>query len=168
MHKESLQIRSASAQDAAAIVRTHYDAVHVTAAADYDAATLEQWSSLSPERVARLTAQITQNPDSTVMLVAERNGLVVAFGEIVPSKSELRAVYVCPAAARKGVGRALLKALEAVARRHNVEELWLDSSLTAERFYSAHGYVSDGKAEHQLKSGKTMICVRMRKKLALK
>jgi GNAT superfamily N-acetyltransferase len=75
----------------------------------------------------------------------------------VPSSKKLRTLYVSPAAGRKGIGTALLQELETVARQQGVPELWLHSSLTAEPFYLTHGYVSDGKGEHQLRSGRKMV-----------
>jgi putative acetyltransferase len=163
---QKVLIRKAIEKDAAAIVQVHYDAVHVTAAKDYDEAILEGWSCLTDDRVKQLEAYIGNNPDNTNMLVAEIKGDIVGFGEIVPSNKELRAVYVSPAAGRTGIGRALLQELESVARKQGVPELWLDSSLTAEPFYLAHGYLSDGQGEHQLRSGGKMKCIKMHKNLA--
>ncbi len=159
-------IRKATETDAAAIVQVNYDAVHVTAARDYDTTTIADWSySVTNDGVKRIEARIGNNPENTNMLVAEINGDVVGFGEIDPSDKELRALYVSPAAGRKGVGRALLQELETAARKQGVPDLWLHSSLTAESFYLANGYLSDGRGEHQLQSGRKMICIKMHKKL---
>ena len=62
-------------------------------------------------------------------------------------------------------GSALLRAVEELARNRGLKELHLDSSLTAERFYAAHGYLSEGAAEHALRTGRRMACIRMRKVL---
>jgi N-acetylglutamate synthase-like GNAT family acetyltransferase len=161
--QQNILIRNASEDDAAAIVQVHYDAVHVTASKDYDEAILKDWSGLPDARIDRLQGQIISNPENTSMLVAEINGEIVGFGEIVSSTCELRAVYVSPIAARNGVGGALLNELEAIARKKGVLNLWLDSSLTAEPFYLSHGYLSDGRGEHHLQSGRKMICVKMHK-----
>jgi putative acetyltransferase len=164
--QQNILIRNASKNDAAAIVRVHYDAVHFTAAKDYDQTILEDWSALADARIDRLEAQILNNPENTNMLVAELNGEIVGFGELATSTCELRAVYVSPRAARNGVGGALLNELEATARKKGVLNLWLDSSITAEPFYLSHGYLSDGRGEHHLQSGRKMICVKMHKNLA--
>jgi putative acetyltransferase len=158
-------VRQANVQDARDIVQTHYDAVHTTAAGDYEADILNEWSASVDDRVASMTNQIEQNPDGSLMLVAELDGRVVGFGEIVAALCELRAVYVSPTCGRTGVGRALLKALETRARELGTPRLWLDSSLTAEPFYLAHGYRSEERSEHRLRSGRMMACVKMHKNL---
>jgi putative acetyltransferase len=163
--QQDIVIRRAIKSDASAIIKVHYDAVHITASKDYDEAILDDWSSLPDDRVERLEAQIEDNPESTIMIVAEIAGAIVGFGEIAPSNNELRAVYVSPSAGRKAVGKAILQALETLARDQRVPELWLDSSLTAEPFYLAHGYLRDGQADHQLRSGRKMICIKMHKRL---
>lgn len=160
-----LKIRDAVESDALAIYEVHREAVHITASKDYDQAILDEWSSNAVNRVDLLRAHILDNPDRTVMVVAELDGKVVGFGEIVPSKNELRAVYVSPSAGRQGVGKALLNEIESIARQHHVKFLWLDSSLTAAKFYADNGYQNDGDSEHELKTGRMMKCVKMSKKL---
>lgn len=157
-----ISIRRAIREDAEAIIKAHYDAVHCTAAKDYDTAILDQWSAaVTKERVESYKANFDPNKESTV--VAEINGKVVAFGSIKPATAELNAVYVSPEAARQGAGSALVKELEKTARSMGINKLWLDSSLTAEKFYASHGFISEGKAEHVLKSGLKMACVKMHK-----
>jgi putative acetyltransferase len=164
--RKKIVIRAAAESDAAAIVMVHYEAVHLIAANNYAEDILDEWSSNSVNRSTRLQTQINQNVDQTIMIVAEVDGTVVGFGEVVPDKGELRAVYVSPTAARMGIGSALLQKLENESRHHNVQKLWLDSSLTAVPFYLAHGYQSDGEGAHQLSSGRLMTCVKMHKILA--
>lgn len=164
-HKKIL-IRKAGEKDAAGIVQIHYDAVHITAAKDYAKVVLDDWSNLTNDRIKRQGQYISSNPKNTIMLVAEIEGDIVGFGEIAPATRELCAVYVSPAKGRIGVGSALLEELETIAGKQGIYEVWLDSSLTAEPFYLAHGYVSDGRSEHSLQSGEKMVCVKMRKKIS--
>ncbi len=161
-----LTIRQAKQEDAKAIVAVHYSAVHTTAANDYAVSILDEWSSTSAERIDKLVLQIKDNPEKTTMLVAELNSKIVGFCEVVPTLEELRAVYVDPKASRQGVGQALLHALEEVARKNNCKRLWLDSSLTAVPFYTAHGFINDGPGEHVLSSGQKMLCIKMHKDLS--
>jgi putative acetyltransferase len=164
--RQKIGIRAAVESDAAAIVKVHYEAVHRIASNDYEQDILNEWSTNSVDRSTRLKTQISQNVDQTIMLVAEVDGTVVGFGEVVPDKGELRAVYVSPTAARMGIGSALLQNLEKESRDRMVQKLWLDSSLTAVPFYSAHGYQRDGVGTHQLSSGRLMNCVKMHKILS--
>jgi putative acetyltransferase len=160
-----ISIRKATEKDAAEIIQVHYQAVHITAAEDYEQNILNEWSAFSEARIERLKTQLLTNPDKATMLVAELKNKIVGFGEIVPLNNELRAVYVSPRAARSGVGRTLLKQLEWEAAKVGVDRLWLDSSLTAAPFYLAHGYEIDERAEHELSSGRKMACIKMHKVL---
>ena len=94
----------------------------------------------------------------------EIDGESVGIGAIVVSKSELRACYVAPHAARRGVGTALVAEIERLAREHHLDHLQLESSTTAEPF-SALGYQVERRGEHRLSSGVSMAAVKMRKPL---
>lgn len=41
----------------------------------------------------------------------------IGFGTVVPKENEIREVYISPKAKRKGIGTALLRKLEGVARK---------------------------------------------------
>src|SRR6266436_9161361 len=58
------------------------------------------------------------NPDSEIRVVAEIDGAIVGIGALVLANCELRACYVAPEAARKGVGSALVAEIERIARDH--------------------------------------------------
>lgn len=75
---------------------------------------------------------------------------------------EILLLYVSPDHINRGVGRAVLAAMEARAREWELDELRLDSSVTAKSFYERHGYVgteSCGSREDGL------LCHAMRKPL---
>ncbi len=74
-------------------------------------------------------------------------------------------MYVSAAFGRQGVGSALLRELERLAKVRGCGELHLDSSLTAAPFYRHRGYEETERAEHLLSSGTKMACVKMRKVL---
>jgi putative acetyltransferase len=107
------------------------------------------------------------NHDNEIRIVAELDGAVVGIGALVVADSELRACYVAPAAARNGVGSALVAEIERMARHHGLTHLELLSSLTAEPFYRALGYEVEDRVEHVLGSGDRMAAVKMRKGLPL-
>ena len=97
--------------------------------------------------------------------MAEVDGAPVGIGAIVVSNSELRACYVTPTAARRGVGSALVAKIEQIAREHHLDYLELESSITAEPFHCALGYRVESRGEHVLSSGVPMAAVKMRKRL---
>jgi putative acetyltransferase len=101
-----------------------------------------------------------------IRLLAEINGEIVGLGAIVLAKNELRACYVVPSAARKGVGSALVREVERIALEHGLRWLELDASITSEPFYKALGYEVQERGEHVLGSGQRMACVKMGKHLS--
>lgn len=160
----AVDVRPAVREDAEAILTVHYAAVHGTASADYDVDICRSWSPpVDAERVDAYHRNAAA--DGMLAMVAVVHGRVVGFAAIVPAESELQAVYVAPDVGRRGIGARLLHAVESLARELGVRELHLDASLNAERFYAAHGYTSEGRAEHTLRSGVRMACMPMRKAL---
>jgi GNAT superfamily N-acetyltransferase len=67
---------------------------------------------------------------------------------------------VLPEAGGQGVGRQLLKELERLAREQGLTELHLDSSLTAEPFYRAHGSVREAEEKYTLRSGRKVPAIK--------
>jgi N-acetylglutamate synthase-like GNAT family acetyltransferase len=159
-------VRKATEKDAAAIIQLHFDAVHVTAAADYEQDILNDWSRPLAGRLEAMQEQLRRNAEQTEMFVCEIGDQAVGFGELSPLTNEVRAVYVAPSATRKGVGKKLLQEIEKTAVSHGLTELWLDSSLTAVPFYSSQGFSGSIESEHILRSGKKMRCVKMQKTLS--
>ena len=159
----SVLIRPVTSTDARSALEVHHAAVHVTAARDYNSSILEEWARLPITDEA--VEQFNANPEKEVRLVAEWAGKVAGFAAVVPSNSELRACYVSPEAAGRGIGRALVSVLERIAVREGVTSLWLHASLTAHPFYEAVGYKTEGHGEHVLRSVQRMACVYMRKTL---
>jgi putative acetyltransferase len=105
-----------------------------------------------------------ENPDLELRLFAELDGRVVGVGALVLDAAELRACYVLPDAARRGVGTALVQEMERRAAAHQLDHLELVASINAEPFYAALGYASEGCIEHNMR-GYPMAAVKMSKRL---
>ena len=157
-------VRRMRPQDARSFLEVHHAAVRGLAAADYPPDVIDAWAPLpiSDEAVDRIAAA---SPEQ-IRLVAEIGGEIVGIGEIVPDLNELRACYVVPKVARKGVGSALVREIEQIARERGLPHLQLDASLTSEPFYLSLGYTLRERGEHVLSSGLTMVCVKMAKRLS--
>ena len=161
----SLTVRAMRQEDSRAFLEVHHAAVRGVAAKDYSSAVIEAWAPL-PLTDAAIEA-VRSNPDGEYRLVAEMDGQIVGIGALAVRTAELRACYVAPEATRQGVGSALVREIERAARERNLTFLELDSSVTAEPFYRAHGYEVRGQGEHILGAGRCMACVKMRKDFAL-
>jgi putative acetyltransferase len=157
----ALIIRPFAASDAEAWLDVHRAAVRVIAAGDYSQAVIDAWA---PPVDARMIEHLQTGPSGT-RIVAELDGELAGIGELVPENGELRACYVAPRFARRGVGKALVAELEALARTAGIAALSLASSVTAEPFYLRLGYDVTGRGSHVLDTGEPMACLFMTKSL---
>jgi GNAT superfamily N-acetyltransferase len=80
--------------------------------------------------------------------------------------ARIRAFFVHPDWARRGIGRAILEGCESEARAHGFRSAELLATLPGERFYRAFGYRGPERIEHRLRDGVTIEFVPMRKDLA--
>lgn len=157
-------VREMRADEAQRFLLVHHEAVRGIAAKDYAREIVDEWAPMpiSPEAVDRVIA----NPEHEVRIVAEIGGEIAGIAVVVPDRNELRACYVMPKVARRGVGTALVSRLEEIAKLRGVKYLELESSITAEHFYAALGYKTLEHGEHVMSTGGRMACVKMRKKIS--
>jgi GNAT superfamily N-acetyltransferase len=80
--------------------------------------------------------------------------------------ARIRAFFVHPDWARRGVGRAILERCEAEARANGFRSAELLSTLPGHPFYRTLGYAGDEKVQHSLPDGVTIDFIPMRKPLA--
>jgi YbgC/YbaW family acyl-CoA thioester hydrolase len=127
----------------------------------------------------------TQLIQDGTYLVAEANGSMVGCGgwsrrrtlfggdahahrdsaELNPERdaAKIRAFFVDPAYARKGIGRAILQQCEAEARRRGFARFELMAMLSGVDFYRAHGYAAGAPVQYELQPGLTIEFVPMSK-----
>lgn len=79
--------------------------------------------------------------------------------------AKIRAFFVHPRAARKGVGTALLEVCEREARQNGFRVAEMMSTMPGVPLYSARGYAGEDKIEVPVGNGVTITCIRMSKKL---
>ncbi|MGB0109613.1 MAG: GNAT family N-acetyltransferase [Terriglobales bacterium] len=82
--------------------------------------------------------------------------------------AKIRAFFVHPAWARRGVGGRILEACEAAAVAAGFRRLEMGATLTGVPFYRVKGYVELEAVEAPLGSGLTLPIVRMRKSIETK
>jgi putative acetyltransferase len=155
-----VKIRPAGHDDGEAIWRIHTAAVRVLCAGWYSCEQIGVWTGRLAPGSYRAAL------DRCEIVVAERDGEMVGFGQIDVMRAEIEAVYVLPDAIRSGVGSALLAHLEDVARGHGLQRLALCASLNAEAFYARRGYRARGRENHPLTTAMAVDCIRMDKVLA--
>ena len=155
-------VRPMRADEGRTFLDIHTRSVRGLAAQHYSPEIIDGWAARITDESVRA---LMRNPDGEIRLLAELDGQPVGLGALVVSKSELRACYVVPEAARKHVGSALVREIERIARDHGLTKLDLEASLNAEYFYAALGYAVVERHEHVLRSGLRMAAVKMQKEL---
>ena len=80
--------------------------------------------------------------------------------------AKIRAFFVDPTHARKGIGRALLKRCETDARAHGFLRAELMATLPGVRLYGPLGYTARSLVHHELAPGLTIEFVPMHKSIS--
>jgi ribosomal protein S18 acetylase RimI-like enzyme len=99
--------------------------------------------------------------------VAEEDAIILGFSVLNQESAVVEAVYVSPAAGRRGIGLELLKELEERARALGLGTLRLNASLNAVLFYKRAGYVAQEESKYRLSNGVEIACVPMVKVMEL-
>jgi ribosomal protein S18 acetylase RimI-like enzyme len=75
-------------------------------------------------------------------------------------------MFVLPDYFRRGIGRAMMRHLERIAREHGLKNLMLDATLNAATFYRSQGFQGDTAGTYHSPRGIALECVPMMKSLA--
>jgi GNAT superfamily N-acetyltransferase len=88
--------------------------------------------------------------------------------ELDPSRdaAKIRAFFVDPAHARRGIGTMLLERCESEARARGYTRMELMATLPGLKLYAARGYVPTGRVTHEMEPGLTIEFVPMLKRIA--
>lgn len=160
----SIAIRPARLADALGMALAHRAAVHAAVPGIYDQALRDAWAPpIDLGRAERL--YLEAQADGQLAFVAEMDGEIVGFAQVHPGRAEILACYVAPAAARRGIGRALVAAVENAVGRHVA--LTARSSVFAEPFYRSLGFVVTGRSISRFDDGTAMLVVAMRRSMML-
>lgn len=116
-------------------VRLFVDAVHQINRADYAPEQLDAWA---PDDAA-FRVQLQNKLASSLTLAVRDGDALVGFGSLLGA-NELDMLYVAPGHLCRGVGRALVQALERKACRRGSSHLTAYASITARPFFESMGY----------------------------
>ena len=158
----SITVRPLRDDELRTYLEIHTSAVRGLAVTHYAPDVIEGWVVPITDATIR---DLTLNPDGEIRLIAALDGAPAGIGALVLERSEVRACYVVPEAARRGCGSALVREIERLARENGLTRLDLAASLNAEPFYAAHGYEVRERSEVVLRNGHRMPAVLMGKNL---
>jgi len=131
MQKKQISIRRAGADDARAVHEIVLGALREINARDYPASVIDRLASTLPEKVA-------SNLDRWHAFVAIVDGRIVGTASL--SGHTVRSVFVHPDYQRGGVATKLMGAVERAALAQSVRSLTVQSSITAQPFYTRRGF----------------------------
>jgi GNAT superfamily N-acetyltransferase len=153
-------MRRAVPADAAAIWAIHTRAIRETASSHYAPESIAAWSGRTTP-ASYLVPIATQ----VVVVACDDADRIVGFAELDPAEGLVKACYVDPDVDRRGVGRALMQAVERAACEHGRTALMLDASLNALPFYQALGWQRECATRHELAPGAWLDCAIMTKRI---
>jgi putative acetyltransferase len=142
MSPSQIVYRKAVETDSAKLVEVHYAAVRTLASEHYGTDVLSAWSPTPDEARHRWLAGVIAQDAVLCTVATTSDGEEAGFCIVAPDEALLRAIYVHPAFAGRGIGRGLLQRSEAHCQSCGVEELWLNASYNAEAFYLSCGYTA--------------------------
>ena len=174
------EVRKATLEDREAITQLIADSARGLSREHYDDAQIEG-------AIARVFGVDSSLIEDSTYFVAEQDGMLIGCGgwsrrktlyggdqfssrdtgmlDSTTNPGKIRAFFVHPEHARKGVARAILSRCEREARAHGFAALELMSTLPGIKFYEAHGYSATGDFDLELPDGVKLEFVLMRKQL---
>ena len=174
------QVRLATLDDREAITRLIADSARHLSREHYDDAQIEA-------AIASVFGVDSTLIEDGTYFVAEQDGALIGCGgwskrrtlfggdqfsdrdtamiDAASEPSRIRAFFVHPEHARKGVARAILSVCEREAKAHGFRALELLSTLPGIKFYEANGYSPMGDFDLELPGGVKLQFVPMRKQL---
>ena len=160
-----VEIRRAGPEDAEAIAQAHLDSIRTLGPAFYPPGVVDAWrEGLSADVYVKAMQAGEAFFIATGRIDAQQ--LVLGFAaHRIDDARDGTSVYVRGAAARKGIGTALLQRAEEHARAHGATSIHIQASLAGVAFYKANGFEEMGRGVAVLTTGKSMACVLMRKEL---
>jgi L-amino acid N-acyltransferase YncA len=146
------QVRKATVEDASGIAFVHVRSWQVAYRGHMPDEFLD---SLDLEKRTNMWRELTQDPDKIIFVAEDREGKIVGFSALGPSRdadanpntAEVSAIYVHPEKWKKGIGRALLSASLDHVRKCEFDQLtlWvLEANQRARSFYESFGFIQDG------------------------
>jgi GNAT superfamily N-acetyltransferase len=157
-------VRPAAPADAGTLAAVHLDSISGLGARGYTAEQVAAWRAPC-------------NPQRYVENMARGERFFLAFGGggrpeplgfssyRVEAGRHRIATYVVSSGARSGVGTALFRAAEDLARACGAPEIHVDASVVSVEFYLSLGFVELGRGVHPMRAGGELACVFMRKTL---
>lgn len=127
-------IRRSRPEEASALFKVFYSAVHLVASADYTPEQIEAWAPKEMDATLWEQHILGLNP-----FVAEIAGEVVGYADLQPN-GYMDHFFVSGHHARRGIGSLLMRHVIHEAKLLGLSELTAEVSLTAQAFFKQFGF----------------------------
>jgi len=133
--KSAIQVRSYRLEDASALANIYYNTIHVINAKDYSKEQLDVWAPVSS-----LEVEGWQKKWSKIQpLVATVENKIVGFAEF-ENDGHIDCFYCHHQWTGQGVGSALMRTIEDIAKNRGIIRIFAEVSITAKPFFSSKGF----------------------------
>lgn len=153
-----MEIREFKTDEIDKLIDLSVESINACCTKDYSGEQIKYWGTIS---VPKIFKQIKENPDSFLGLVSTVQSEIsgCCFFDLI--NKDIKCLYVKPKFLNQKVGKNLMFKIEELAKERNINEVELDASFNAIKFYESLGY-------SQIKSDKcTKIpSVKMKKDLS--
>ena len=137
-------MRRATSEDVSEILELFTETIRKVNTRDYSAAQIGVWSE------ARNEAIWLEKIRDQYFLVKELEGEMVGFSSI-DATGYLDFMYVHAEHQGEGIASQLLGEIKKQARKQKNNTVWTSSSITAQPFFSRHGFIEIKKETRQVK-----------------
>jgi putative acetyltransferase len=144
--------------DAPVLAELFRESVETLATEDYDEDQRAAWAAAADDETA-----FAQRLAGALTIVASLDGKIAGFASLREG-TLVDMLYVHPRAARRGVGSALIDALEKLAQARGAREISVDASDAARDFFAARGYIPHQRNTRELR-GEWLGATTMKKTL---
>lgn len=161
-----MTIRAATAEDVHAIWAIRTRAILTSCLSHYPKAIVTAWAQAPmpddfEDVLTDLHAIIAEELD------IHKKTTILGFGFIDIEQSRFESLFVDPNAASKGIGKMIAETLISNAKKADLTELHLSSSLNAVDFYQKMGFTALEETHWQHPAGFTLASVSMTTQLTL-
>ncbi len=154
-----MEIRKYRQGDGKELRSLQIDTIKSINSKDYSPAQINFW--LSPKNMD--LDNYLKNLERNLTYVALIDGIIVGFGDL-NENGEIKRLYTHKDYQRKGIASAILSRLEEEAKSRGYEEISLESTISAKRFYESKGFVCLNKKVETVQ-GIEHVGFNMKKKL---
>jgi putative acetyltransferase len=143
----SIRFRQAKHADAERILAIKQAAIGSINPESYDSAKIEAWQ---PDDDALPDFERAIESDRFVILLAENDEQILAYGVLNTKENRIDAIFVHPDHMGKGIATSLVRQFETRARMAELPELKIVSSRNAKSFYQSLDYWDFGSITRQI------------------